>query len=190
MVSASASGGTLIGSIPTNAPRPNGKLMVVRSQLSRRMKRLVAIANGMIGGQRNVIVFRQRAHHFLERADAALAVKRRAVVAGAADGADTKPLGGDGVEFAVAVPRDQHLGAMARLGLDKRRHEMLAVPERENRRHLRLDDSVDAGRIETEFVGQPDQPQILGREETHSALKPAAAQHITEQLFQRAGFVS
>ena len=79
---------------------------------------------------------------------------------------------------------------MALLGPDKRRHEMLAVPERENRRHLRLDDVVDVGRIEAECVGQPDQPQVFGREETHGALDPAAAQHITEQLFQRAGFVS
>ena len=39
----------MIASTPTTAPRPNGKLMVVRSQLFRRMKRLVAIANGMIG---------------------------------------------------------------------------------------------------------------------------------------------
>ena len=39
----------MIVSTPTNAPRPNGKLMVVRSQLFSRMKRLVAIANGMIG---------------------------------------------------------------------------------------------------------------------------------------------
>ena len=34
--------------MPTNAPRPNGKLMVVRSQFLSRMKRLVAIAKGMI----------------------------------------------------------------------------------------------------------------------------------------------
>ena len=94
------------------------------------------------------------------------------------------------VEFAVAMPRDQHLGAMAFLGLDERRQEMLAVPEREDRRQLRLDDVIDIRRIEAEFVGQPDQPQILGREKTHSALNPAAAQRITKQLFQRAGFVS
>ena len=49
MVSASASGGTTIGSMPTNAPRPNGRLMVVLSQLFNRMKRLVAMAKGMIG---------------------------------------------------------------------------------------------------------------------------------------------
>ena len=44
MVSASASGGTTIASMPTTAPRPNGKLMVVRSQLSRRMKRSLSLA--------------------------------------------------------------------------------------------------------------------------------------------------
>ena len=103
---------------------------------------------------------------------------------------DAEPLGGDGVEFAVAMPRDQHLGAMALLGLDERRQEMLAVPERQDRRLHRLDQFVDIGRIVTELVGQPDQPQILGREETHSMLNPAAAQQIANELFQRAGFVS
>ena len=45
-------------------------------------------------------------------------------------------------------------------------------------RLLRLDPFIDIRGIETEFIGQPDQPQILGREKTHSALNPAAAQHI------------
>ena len=49
MVSASASGGTSIASMPTTAPCPNGKLMVVRSQFFNRMNRLVTIANGRIG---------------------------------------------------------------------------------------------------------------------------------------------
>ena len=48
-VSALASGGTMMISPPTSAPRPNGRLIVVRSQFFRRRKRLVAIANGMIG---------------------------------------------------------------------------------------------------------------------------------------------
>ncbi len=51
----------------------------------------------------------------------------------------------------------------ALLGLDERRHEMLAVPEREDRRNLRLDEPIDVGRIETEFVGAPDQPQERSR---------------------------
>ena len=54
------------------------------------------------------------------------------MIAGAADGFDAEPLGGDRVEFAVAMPRDQHLGAVVVLGLDERRQEMLAVPERED----------------------------------------------------------
>ncbi len=57
---------------------------------------------------------------------------------------------------------------------------MLAMPECEDRRQLRLDDLIDVGRIEAESVGQPDQPQELGREKTHSALDPAAAQHIAK----------
>ena len=35
--------------MPTTAPRPNGKLMVLESQFFNLMKRLVTIANGMIG---------------------------------------------------------------------------------------------------------------------------------------------
>ena len=69
-------------------------------------------------------------------------------------------------------------------------HAMLAVPEREDQRLMRLRHFIDVGRIETEAVGQPDQPQIFGREDTHRALDPAAAQHIANELFQWAGFVS
>ena len=53
-----------------------------------------------------------------------------------------------------------------------------------------LDLVVDVGRVIAEAVGPPDQPQIFGREKSHSALDPAAAQHIAKKLFQRAGFVS
>jgi hypothetical protein len=49
---------------------------------------------------------------------------------------------------------------------------------------------IDFGRIETEPVGQPDQPQKFGREKTHSTLEPAAAQHIADQFLQRASFAS
>ena len=43
----------------------------------------------------------------------------------------------------------KHLGAMALLGLDERRQEMLTVPEREDQRLLRLDHLIDVGRIES-----------------------------------------
>src|SRR6185312_13861355 len=122
--------------------------------------------------------------------DAALAVKGAAMIAGAADGSDAEPFGGDGVEFAVAMPRDQHLGAMAILGLDERRHEMLAVPECEDRRHLRLDLLIDVGWHVAESISQPDQPQIFGREHAERALNPAAAQQIAKEAFQLQDFLT
>lgn len=143
-----------------------------------------------IGGQRNIIPLFERSYHLLERPDTALAVKRRAVVAGASDGADAEPFGGDGVEFSVAMPRNQHLGAMHFLGFDERREEMLTVPEHKDRRRQRLDDFIHIGRIKTELIGPPNQPQEFGRQKTHSALKPTAAQHIANQFFQWSGFAS
>jgi hypothetical protein len=133
-----------------------------------------------VRGQRDVIFLLQGANHLLEGADSALAMKRRAVIAGTADGADPEPFGGERVEFTVTVSRDQHLGGMNFLGFDERRHEMLAMPECQNHRPLRFNDLIDVGGIESEFVGQPDQPQELGREKTHSALDPAAAQQIAK----------
>jgi len=65
---------------------------------------------------------------------------------------------------------------------------MLAVPERENHGLRRLDPFIGICRMEAEFVRQPDQPQVLGREKPDSALEPAAAQHIANWLFQLAAF--
>jgi hypothetical protein len=143
-----------------------------------------------VRGQCDIIFLFKRAHHFLERTDAALAMKRRAVIAGTANGADPQPFGGKRIEFTVAVPRDQRLGGMDFLGLDERRHKMLAMPECQDRRSLRFDDVIDVGWIEAKFIGQPHQPQELGRDKTRSALHPGAAQRIAKQLFQRAGFAS
>ena len=89
--------------------------------------------------------------------------------------------------------RCREISTLARwlfLGLDERRHEMLAVPEREDHRHVRLDLLIDVGGLEAEAVGQPDQPQIFGRKHAERALNPAAAQQIAKQSFQRDGFVS
>src|SRR3569833_2693285 len=129
-------------------------------------------------GQRHVIVLFERARHLLEGADAALAEEGRAVIAGAPAGADAEPLGGDCVELAVAVPRDQNLGMIAGLRLDERGQEELAMPERDDRRHLRLDDVINIRRLVVDAVGPPHQTQILSRLEPDSTLKPAAAQCI------------
>src|SRR4051794_13491749 len=82
----------------------------------------------------------------LERPPPAFPVEGGAMIPRAADGSDAEPLGCDRVELTVAMPGDQHLGAVARLVLDERCQQMLAVPERKNRRHLRLDDVVDIRR--------------------------------------------
>jgi hypothetical protein len=142
-----------------------------------------------VGRQRHVVALFERTHHFLERADAALAVERRAVIAGPAHGLDAEPFGDDGVEFAVAMPRHQHFCAMIVFGLDKGRQEMLAVPEREDQRLMRLGPFIDVGRFERECVGAPDQPQIFRDEEADGLLEPAGAQQAAKQFFQR-GFTS
>src|SRR5262249_27340583 len=100
--------------------------------------------------------------------------------------------GGDRVVFAVAMHGYQDFGLVVALrpGPDEGSEEMLAVPEREDARQLRLDPLIDVGWVDDEMIGVPDQPQIFGREETHSTLKPAAAQRIAKQLLQRPGFVA
>ena len=67
---------------------------------------------------------------------------------------------------------------------------MLAVPEHQDRRHLRLDLLIDVGGLVGEAVGPPDQPQILGRKHAEHALHQAAAQQIANQSLQWDGFVS
>jgi hypothetical protein len=57
---------------------------------------------------------------------------------------------------------------------------MLAMPECQDRRSLRLNELIDVGWIEAKFVGPPNQPQELGREKTRSALHRAAAQRIAK----------
>src|SRR5215212_8229661 len=137
---------------------------------------------------RDVIAGLKRAYHLLEGAHTALAVKRRTVIAGAADGANAEPLGGNGVELAVTVARDQHLGAVALLCLDKWGQKMLAVPERQDHGLRWLHHVIHMCRIEAEFIGAPYQAQVLGREKTNRALDVTAAQQIAKQFFQRAGF--
>src|SRR5436305_11120992 len=94
------------------------------------------------------------------------------------------------VEFAVAMPRYQYLGAVVILGLDEGGQKMLAMPEREDQRLVRLGPFVDVGRIEAEFVGAPDQPQISRDQRADRQLEPAGAQQHAQQFFQRAGFAA
>ena len=123
-----------------------------------------------VGGERDIIALRERVEHFGEGGGAAFAVKFAVMRAGAADGADAQLLGGDGVDLAVAVARDQHLGAEFFLvALDERRQEMLAVPHRDDRR--RLHRVVDRRRLEGLAAGVPDQPQIPRPRRSNGVLK-------------------
>ena len=67
---------------------------------------------------------------------------------------------------------------------------MLAVPEREDQRLVRLGPFIDVGGIEAELVGAPDQPQIFRDEKADGQLEPARAQQNAKQFFQRADFAS
>ena len=65
-----------------------------------------------IGGQRHVPALASDIQHAYESGDSALDLEAPAMVARAAHGADAEPFGGDRVDFAVAVPRDQNLEAV------------------------------------------------------------------------------
>jgi hypothetical protein len=84
---------------------------------------------GDIRGERDVAALFQGVEHLLEGAHAALADEATARVAGAPDCADAEALRGERIDLAVAMPRDQHLGAIAG-ALDERDQEMLAMPWR------------------------------------------------------------
>ena len=123
-----------------------------------------------VGGERDVPPLRERFQHFGEGHRAALAVEFAVMRAGAADGADAKPHRRARVDLAVAVARDQHLGAMpAFRTLDERRHEMLAVPHGDDRRHLHR--VVDVRRLKRDAAGVPDQLQIARRQGSDGFLK-------------------
>ena len=89
-----------------------------------------------VGGERDIVAVLERREHFGEGGGAALAVEFAVMRARAADRLDAQLLGGARIDLAVAMARDQHLGAMARivLFLDERHQEMLAVPHRDDRR--------------------------------------------------------
>jgi hypothetical protein len=124
--------------------------------------------------QRHVGVGLKRPHHFLEGGDAALAMEGAAMITGAAHRADAKPRRRQRVDLAVGMARHQHLGAVLR-PLQKRHHEVLPVPERDDHRHVWLDDVIDVGRIIAEAVGQPYQPQVFRTDKTGGLLDPGGA---------------
>ncbi len=125
---------------------------------------------GHVGGERDVVAFLERRKHFGEGNRTTLAVEFAVVGAGAADGADAEPLGGARIEFTVAVPRNQHLGAVPFIvALDERRHQMLAMPHGDDRRHLHR--VVDRRRLDHLACAHPHQTEIRSGDGAGGALE-------------------
>ena len=121
---------------------------------------------------------RKRVDHFAKSADAALVV---VTAARTADRLDPEPLRRNGIDLAVAMAGDEHLGAMS-LPFDEWRHEVLPVPHREDRRKVGFDRFVDVGGLELEPRGLPHQPQVIGGESPEHHLGRAGP---TDTLRQR-----
>src|SRR5262249_38290657 len=90
-----------------------------------------------VGGHGHIVALVQRGEHLGKGCGAALAVKLAVRRAGPPNSADVQAFGGPGVDLAVAVTGYQNLRPMARVvALHERRHEMLAMPHRDDRGHL------------------------------------------------------
>ena len=129
---------------------------------------------GHVRGQRDIVARIQRREHFLERAHAAFAEETAAMMTGTANGCDTEPFGSDGIDLAVAMARDQHLGAILSPP-DERHQEMLSMPHRDDDRGVALKLFVDAVWLDREQCGLPYQPEIFGRHDSSGLLEPARA---------------
>src|SRR5206468_3896308 len=96
----------------------------------------------------HVVTLLQRSQHFPESTHAALANECSTAAAGAADRIDTEPLGGDGIDFPVAMARDQYLSPM--LSFYEWGQEVLAMPHGHDQRSIVGNAFVDVGRLGSE----------------------------------------
>ena len=152
-----------------------------------------------IGRQRHRAALLQRRYHLIERADPAFARELAAVIAGAADRADTEMLRGDRVDLAVAMTRDQHLGGTiaAHGAANEGKQVMLSVPHAEDDRQVAPGLFQDSFRLERETRRRPYQTKVFGRHDPHCLLKRTRADQALDQghrgpliRFQRASRVS
>ena len=102
-------------------------------------------------------------------------------MAGAADDAGAEALRRQRVDLAVAMARDQHLGAI--LGApDERGQEVLAVPHGDDHRRVAGEPLVDAIRLDRKPGRLPYQTKVLGRHNSSRLLERARA---NETLYPR-----
>src|SRR6185437_2222544 len=123
-----------------------------------------------VGGEGDIVAVLEGLEHFAKGADAALAIEFVVVRAGAANGADAELFCGTRVNLAVAVTRDQHLGAEGIvLSFDERCDEMLAVPQTDD--DGQLSRVVNIGRLDNVPCGAADQAKITGAHRGDGLLK-------------------
>ena len=124
-----------------------------------------------IGGHRYIVPILESLKHLRKRGRPTFVMKATVVRAGTPDGTDIKPFGGTSIDLPVAMTRDQHFGAMARIVrfFDEWRHEMLTVPHRDNRRHF--DFVVNVRRLDRHAAGTPRESKIPGRSYSDGLVK-------------------
>ena len=124
-----------------------------------------------IGGHCDIVAILERFEHLMESGCAAFSVKFAVVCTRPADRADAELLRGSRIDLAVAVARNQNLGTMPLGVLDEWHQEVLAMPCRNNRRHLRYLVKVHGSRLHDRAAGEPDEAKIKGAERAHDLLE-------------------
>src|SRR5262245_66317291 len=91
-----------------------------------------------VGSHCNIVAVFKGIKHLREGHGAAFVVKAAIVGAGAPNSPDIQPLGSTCIDLAVAVTRDQHLGAMAWVAcfFNSGCHEMVAMLPRDDDGHF------------------------------------------------------
>ena len=79
---------------------------------------------------------------------------------------------GNSVDLAIAMARDQHVHIVLSPARDRRK-KVLAVPERQDDRHVGFAAFVDIGRLEHEARGRADEAQIFGGRSHRSSPWPS-----------------
>ena len=138
-----------------------------------------------IGCHRYIVAILQRLEHLRKCGRPTFVVKAAIVRAGAADGSDIKPLCGPCVDLPIPVARDQHFCSVSRIVtlLDEWRHEMLAVPHRENRRNF--DFVVNVRGLDRHAGGAPHESKIPGRHDPGSLVKGRRGDNVPSERSHR-----
>ena len=114
---------------------------------------------GNIGGHRYIVAVLECLEHLRKCRGTTFVVKAPIMRARAADRADIQPFGSTRIDLPVAVAGDQHFSAMSGIvAFNERRHEMLTVPHRHNRRHISF--VVDVASLQGRSASSPNESKV------------------------------